>query len=237
MVTTIPITDDAAHVCPWRLPGEHAALIFVGDQYLFRQVANTGALETKYIAPASVAAAFAQAHLIDSGWLTPDIVRWGVGAAGEWAVLFSPPTVCDLTLATDASELVTVRVPMPGRVMLGYDMNYYLWAVTDERLTATPTVFHAPLPNVDTTGRICFGAKIPPRASTATIQSAWNLFFSAPFTAHQANGKSKRHSNDVRGHLLALARRKRRQYPASDLIPLHCTLDAAMEAVLRGGGR
>jgi PRTRC genetic system protein B len=234
MSPTIPITDDVAHVCPWRVLGEHAALIFVGEQLLFRTVAPNGALEMKFIAPASVAAVFAQAHLIDSGWLTPDIVRWGVGAAGEWAVLFSPPTVCDLTFETDASEMITVRVPMPGRVMLGYDMNYYLWAVTDERLTATPTVFHAPLPNVDTAGRICFGAKIPPRASTATIQSAWNLFISAPFTAHQPNGKSKRYPDDVREQLLELARRRRRQYPASDLIPLQRTLDAAIEAIVRG---
>jgi PRTRC genetic system protein B len=234
MSHTIPTTDDAAHVCPWRVPSEHAALIFVGEQILFRQVAANGALEMKFIAPASVDAAFAQTRYIDSGWLAPNIVRWGVGAAGQWAVLFVPPTVCDLTLATDASELVTVRVPMPGRVMLGYGTGYYLWAVTDEQLTATPTMFHAPLPNVDTAGRICFGAKIPPRASTATIQSAWNLFFSAPFTAHQANGKSKRHPNDVRAHLLALAQRNRRQYPASDLIPLQRTLDVAIQSFVRG---
>jgi PRTRC genetic system protein B len=222
------------------VPGEYAALIFGGEQLLFRQVAPNGALETKFIAPASVAAAFAQAHLIDSGWLASNIVRWGVGAAGEWVVLFSPPAVCDLTLETDASEMVAVRVPMPGYVFLGYGVDYYLWAVTDARLTASTPAYHAPLPNVDTAGRICFGAKIPPRASAATIRAAWDLFFTAPFTAHQANGKSKRHPNDVRGHLLALARRKRRHgtaRPASDLIPLHRTLDAAMEAVLRGGGR
>ncbi len=231
---TLTDQPDREHVCAWRVPGEQAALVFVGDQYLFRYSTKSG-VTTKFVEPASVSAAFAQSHSIDSGWLPPNVARWGIGPAGEWVVLYLPPAVGALTLEVDASEVSTemLRVPMPGRVFLGYGMNYFVWAVATVYLAPTAPAFHAPLPNVDLSGRVCFGTKTPPRAAPATIRTTWDLFSGAPFTAHQVNGKSQCQPEDVRVQLRDLARKKRRRYPEDDLILMHRTVDAAIQAVLR----
>src|SRR5512136_2489207 len=68
---------------------EQAALVFAGGQYLFRWREHD-AVQSKFISPASVRAAFS-AEPIDTGWLPPNVRRWGTGASGDWAVLSIPP--------------------------------------------------------------------------------------------------------------------------------------------------
>lgn len=246
-----PSAFSGDHTCPWRIPDEQAALIFVQGQFLFRHTEPaTGRTTIKFVAPASVATAFAQTESpfgirVDSGWLIPNILRWGIGVNGEWVAWYAAPAVRELTFETDAqfvpaavsdnapADRITVRVPVPGLVFLGYAAAYFVWAVTRQPKADTPT-FHAPLPNVDATGHICFGSNDVPPAASRTIAAAWELFLRAPFNSHQANGKSRRQPEDVRAQLFDLARRQRRRYPTGDLVATNRTLDQACAAVLRG---
>src|SRR5712692_5860703 len=65
------------------------ALLFVKGQYLLYQRVGK-VLRTKGVSPETLYAAFA-AELGDSGWLTPDVMRCGVGPAGAFAVKFVAP--------------------------------------------------------------------------------------------------------------------------------------------------
>jgi PRTRC genetic system protein B len=224
------------HVCPWRIPDEEAALVFVKGQYLFRYRDPAGATTVKFISPGSVAAAFAQIR-VDSDWLPPNLLRWGMGASGEWVVSFIPPGVSELTFEIDtlnSKELAStiLKVPLPGLVFLGYGIHYFVWAVT-QKPGPTIQTYHAPLPNVDAQGRICFGSNRVPRAATGTLAATWQVFQSAPFTSHLANGKSRRFPEDVRVQLFELARRNRRHYPTRDLLPTNRTLEQVIDSALR----
>ncbi|MBM3129472.1 MAG: hypothetical protein FJ009_12700 [Chloroflexi bacterium] len=224
------------HVCPWRIPDEEAALVFVKGQYLFRHRDQTGATTIKFISPESVAAAFAQIR-VDSGWLPPNVLRWGIGASGEWIASSIPPGVSELTFEVDASNSkepnpIVLKVALPGLVFLGYGIQYFVWAVT-QKPGPTIQTYHAPLPNVDTQGRICFGGNRVPRAATGTLAATWQLFQGASFTSHLANGKSRRSPEDVRVHLFDLARRNRRHYPTRDLLPMNRTLEQVIDWALR----
>jgi PRTRC genetic system protein B len=224
------------HVCPWRIPDEEAALVFVKGQYLFRHRDQTGATTVKFISPESVAAAFAQIR-VDSGWLPPNLLRWGMGASGEWVVSFIPPGVSELAFEIDTPNSqepasTILKVALPGLVFLGYGIQYFVWAVT-QKPGPTIQTYHAPLPNVDAQGRICFGSNRVPRAETSTLAATWQLFRSAPFTSHLANGKSRRSPEDVRVQLFELARRNRRHYPTRDLLSTNRTLDQVIDSALR----
>jgi PRTRC genetic system protein B len=232
------------HVFPRRIPDEQAALIFVGEQYLFRyRDKQTGGVNVKFISPSSVAAAFAQIR-VDSGWLPSNLLRWGIGAGGEWVVSFVPPGLSELAFENDGSfgagsdtpskvsDSIVLNVPLPGLVFLGYGVRYFIWAVT-QKPGSTIQTYHAPLPNVDHQGQICFGSNRVPPASTSTLSATWQLFRSAPFSSHLANGKSRRFPEDVRVKLFELARRHRRRYPVRDLLPMNRTLEQVIDSTLR----
>ncbi len=219
--------------------GEQAALLFVDDQYVFRWREN-GAELIKFISPAAVRAAFSQ-EPIDTGWLPLGTRRWGTGPGGDWAVLFVPPARQRLRFENDGlfarkTALVELEVPMPGLVLMGAGQTYYVWAIKEKELHPDRMAYHAPLPNLDHAGAVCFGNNPLPRVTAGTIARAWQLFLDSPFTNHSANGKSRRYPDDVRVQLARLAAPRRRRYPASDLVSRQQTVNQSVKGVLRGAG-
>jgi len=80
---------------------ENPCVEFRDGQFLVRMRNIEGGRNEKFVSHASVREAFSGIP-IDSGWLRPEIVRWGDGRKGEWAVAFIPPGVHELELTREA---------------------------------------------------------------------------------------------------------------------------------------
>ena len=156
----------------------------------------------KFLSPDQVKAAFVNTP-VDSGFLPSNVLRWGTGLKGDWMVRFVPPAIHDITLDEGQGQFLIMQVPLPGFVFAGIGTDYFVWAVKEtrfEQVSVATRLYHAPLPNVDSIGKICYGANRPPAVgSVGALDQAWRLFIqSAPFNSHHANGKSFKYIQDVR---------------------------------------
>lgn len=219
-------------------------LYLLEGQYLYQSQGEDGSIRYKFLSPQSVRLAFSQ-EPVDSGWLPPELCRWGYGPSGAWAVMFVPPAKHSLWLpsvvvssegnearpgeiqaANREGELTAVEVTLPGLVFAGVGQNYYLWAVKEDTFTPEALAFHAPLPNVYGDGRICWGSNRVESATAQNLPAAWKLFISSPFNLHLVGGKSKRHPQTVLEEVREIAsspsghKSRRRRFPLRDLVPL-----------------
>lgn len=186
---------------------ENPRLEFRDGQFLFAMTNLEGGKCERFISAAAAREAFSGIP-VDSGWLKPEIVRWGNGKLGEWAVAFIPPGLHTLELTNETivtgedlrvdHQMDRLTVPLPGLVFFGIGTNYYIWAVKTPQLKPDYEIYRCPLPNVEADGLICWGPFKPPRASPRAILEAFDLFIKSTFNNHRANGKSKRQKEDVR---------------------------------------
>jgi PRTRC genetic system protein B len=228
---------DLAHLTPMS-SDETAALLFIcGDQYLFRYRTKDTGITYKFVSSAAVRAAFAE-EPIDTTWLPENVRRWGMGPHGEWIVITYPRQKhrFSFVMGDDGGSTVTLDVPMPALVFLGYDQRYYLWAFKDGELKGDTNLYAAPLPNVDVSGAICFGSNVIPKTSAKTMGEAWRIFLASPFTNHSVNGKSQRFPDDVRNQLVWLTEHRRRDYPLDDLVNLNRTANMVIDWTVKGAG-
>ena len=195
------------------LAKEEAALLFVGGQYMFRWQ-NENETRSKFVSPAAVRAAFS-AEPIDTGWLLPNVRRWGTGVHGDWAVLSFPPMRHQLTIQRKTKN-TPLNIPMPALVFMRTGSVAYVWAIKGE-FSPDALLYNAPLPNVGSGGGICFGSGNS--LEDKSIGQTWQLFLDSPFTSHHSNGKSQSQPDDVRRLLVSLRGKKR--YPLNDLVPLN----------------
>jgi len=200
---------------PHSLETAVAELIFLPDGQLVFCSRQNGVHTAKFLSPEDVKRAFFPI-VSDTGWLPPDVVRWGHGNGQEWAVLFKPARVYDLSLAVPEQEQQTIRVPLPNTVILAIGHELYAWAVKTSVFKADVPAFHLPLPNVAQNGRVCFGANQHPPAGLQTVNQIWDIWITGAFTSESCTHKSKAHPNDVRTQLEAI--QGRTSYPRKDLI-------------------
>ncbi|HEX2909885.1 MAG TPA: hypothetical protein VH186_03685 [Chloroflexia bacterium] len=210
-------------------------------QYLYQTQSEDGSIRYKFLSAQSVRLAFSQ-EPVDSGWLPPQMCRWGYGQGGQWAVMFVPPAKHSLWMPSitlpsgrgepqigetppgkGENELAAVEVSLPGLVFAGAGSNYYLWAIKDSKFTPQAGAYHVPLPNVYPDGRICWGSNRVEPATTQNLPVAWKLFISSPFNRHLVAGKSKRYPENVLNGLGQIAstggRGKQKHFPLRDLVP------------------
>ena len=132
---------------------------------------------------------------------------------------FYPPRRYDIVLTNNSSKSISLNVPMPAFVFLGYGTDYWLWAIPCKQFDPQSQLYHVPLPNVMASGAICFGDSSPPLCSSQGVVQAWQLFWSSPFSDHAVEDKSKCYRADVRSLLGELSNRKSKKYPIADLVP------------------
>lgn len=211
-------------------PDIQGQLLFIQGQYIF--ASNEGDSTTyKFLSPSALREAFV-GEPIDSGFLPANTTRWGVNARGEYIVQFYPPQKYSVTLTnTDNSNLIVVTIPLPGLVFLGCDHSYWLWAIKEDRILTDSQLFHAPLPNISTTGSICFGSVAAAKCSALGISQAWDVFWRSPFNGDSVQNKSQQAPRDVRSQLLKLHNKKSRKYPLSDLVPLRRNIDDVIKTI------
>jgi hypothetical protein len=183
--------------------------------------------------PAQVALALAARVTFDTGLLTGDTVLVRQEGAKKVVVGFRPPAKTGLFL--DGAE-TALRVPLPGLLMIrttteDRNPNYAVYAVKRRPLTLDEPLFHAPLPNVFSSGSICWGTvqRVSDAALTdASLTEDWALLLGSRFGDHAVSGKSKAYPADIRQQWIALEGRKARAYPKSDLLAAKKTLAQAL---------
>ena len=163
-----------------------AELLFLEGGYLLHHRAPNGGDRYKFLSPATLKMAFAS-ESIDSGWLPSHVVRWGNGKRGEWVAAFFPADLHLLDLGQGFGENACV---LPGTLFLGEGINYWAWAISGETFAPDAPAFLMPLPNIDHSGKICWGEITPPPASPAAIEQAWKQFLNSPFNGDYSQGKA-----------------------------------------------
>ncbi len=148
-------------------------------------------------------------------------------------VEYRPPQMTGVFL--DDSD-IPLRVPLPGLLMIrttkdNRSPDYAVYAVKKRPDTLKADLFHAPLPNVFTSGNICWGSveRVADEAlHDVNLAADWSMLLGSPFGNHAVNGKSKAHRDDIRKQFIALEAKKSRRYPVSDLLPAKTTLAQAL---------
>ena len=179
--------------------------------------------------PAQVAVALSAKMQFDTGLLSGNTLLVRHEGVKKTVVEYCPPEKTGLYL--DGSE-TPLRVPLPGLVLIRMTLEdknpqYGVYAVKKRPFTLNEPLFHAPLPNVFSSGNICWGT-VQRVTDTAlqgtTLAEDWAVLLGSRFNDHGVNGKSKSHPSDIRRMLIALEERKARAYPKSDLLPVKKTL-------------
>ena len=214
---------------PHSLTDARAELIFLNNGQLLFCSREHGVHTAKFVHSEDVKRAF---HPIvsDSGWLPPDLVRWGHGNGKEWVVLFKSGRLYNLTLVTPEREQQVIRVPLPSVVILTVDHDLYVWAVKTPTFNPDTAPFQLPLPNVAQNGHVCFGANKHVPATLQTAQNVWETWITGAFTGEACTQKSKRYPDDVRDRLRALEGKEK--YPQSDLVPCQSAYRNNIAAVI-----
>lgn len=208
-----------------------ASLHFVDDQMLFVWRENGGERRHKFVSPAALRGAISR-EPVDSDWISPIVRRCGSGPRGNWAIAWFAPTVYKLSVIDDRQNTRAITVPLPGLVFAGAGKSYAVWATKGDTFSPDGTLFHLPLPNVESNGEICFGSNRVPPASASTIERAFSVFRDSPFNGHSVENKSKRHAEDVRQLLFELARAKERIFPEKDLVAAEASLDRMVDVLV-----
>lgn len=140
----------------------------------------------------------------DHGWLDTRVRRVGSTRGKPFVVAEIPAATRQIFIETEGGDSLRLTVPMPPLVFFGSSTGWYVWALAAERFAPHAEAFHAPLPNIGESGHVCWGANRSPKVDPRSMDSALELFWSAPFSSHEAAGRSVDHSEDVRKLLASL---------------------------------
>ncbi|MBE2270188.1 MAG: hypothetical protein IAE80_18260 [Anaerolinea sp.] len=189
-----------------------------------------GELVTEFaVDPAQVALALAAKVTFDTGLLNGNTLLVRQDGMKKTLVEYRPPQKTGVFL--DGAEMA-LRVPLPGLLLIRVTADdkapqYGVFAVKRRPETLDVPLFHAPLPNVFSSGTICWGT-VQRVSDTVlkgtTLTDDWTMLLGSPFGDHACSGKSKSHPHDIRQKLIELEKRAVRRYPTSDLIPVKKTL-------------
>lgn len=133
------------------------------------------------------------------------------------------------------AEARTYHLPLPPLVFVGCGSAYDVFAVQKRpalSLSQGPSseqasLYHAPCPNVYTTGGICQGNTPFPVCSPRNIQTALTLFLEGSlFNGDLSQGKCRSYPEDVRQLWAELDGRKR--FPLSELLPTRKSLQTLL---------
>ncbi len=184
--TTNPPLPPAAFDATPRL-----ALVLTDEtMYLTRFSERGEPLSSHPVSANDVAGAFNK-FSASTGILPADVLFWQSRGGRDRLAIWLPPMVRALTFAQGRRD-VTLRVPLPGFVLVGAGVKYFIFAATARPTKPTDQLYHAPLPNVHIpSGLICAGNVQFPKARAETLPQAATLFFESQFNSDLSSGKIK----------------------------------------------
>lgn len=130
--------------------------------------------------------------------LPPDCLGWSKFQGKERFVIYIPPAPQTVTVLWPGPKVERMTFTFPPLVWIGWGSSYKIFALKARPSELSERLFHAPFPNVDAKGNICWGTANPPAASTRTIHEAFQTFKDSDFNNHQSNGCSEKHREDIR---------------------------------------
>lgn len=119
-------------------------------------------------------------------------------------------------------ESFCLGVPLPGVTIVHCQSQLWVYAYKGE-LSLNSTLYHYPLPNIDSSGKVCWGSVALPSQSS---DSMWNAFVTSQFNQDYDNNKSQAHPYNVVSQLKAVAKGLEMVYPELDLVSTNLTLAA-----------
>ena len=189
---------------------------------------------TEYpVDPSQIAVALAAKVTFDTGLLSADTLLVRQDGVKRVVVEFRKQQKTGIFIeGSDAP----IRVVLPALVLIrttteNKSPNYQVYAVKERPSTLNIPLFHAPLPNVYSSGGICWGSVQRVKnisLQTNSLAADWSQLLGSPFGDHMVGGKSKAEPKDIRKQLLTLEARNARVYPKSDLVAAKGTLAQAL---------
>ena len=185
---------------------------------------------TEYPVSASdIAEALSAKICFDTGLMRDDMLLVQCEGLRETVVSFRKAQKTGLWLEGSDEP---IRIPLPNLLLIrtstGKTPSYQVYAVKQRPETLDEELFHAPLPNVYSSGSICWGTIRHDQIDSASLQADWNRLLGTRFGSHACSGKSKSHQRDIREKWLSFSPRKR-VYPKNDLISANKTLAQALK--------
>lgn len=159
---------------------------------------------------------------LNSGLLPPNALFWKQEANQVTLGIYVPARRWRVRTAERE-----YRLPLPPFVFVGSGTAYQITAVKAQPFPSLSPesggkqvrLYHAPCPNVHSTGGICQGNTPFPVCSAQTIWPALRLFLEGSlFNADLSVSKCRSHPNDVRRLWAELDGRKR--FPLAELVPI-----------------
>ena len=188
-----------------------------------------GAYSEYPVSASDIAEALSAKICFDTGLMHDDILLVQCEGLRETVVSFRKAQKTGLWL--DGSD-EPIRIPLPNLLLIrtstGKTPSYQVYAVKQRPETLDEDLFHAPLPNVYSSGSICWGTIRHDQIESASLQADWDRLLGTRFGMHACSGKSKSHNRDIREKWLSFSPRKR-VYPKSDLISANKTLAQALK--------
>ncbi|MBN2499634.1 MAG: hypothetical protein JXB38_02640 [Anaerolineales bacterium] len=138
------------------------------------------------------------------------------------AVWWRPPTIQRIAVEFTARKAEILPVPLPGLLMnINADGERMVCAIKGStRPQPDDPIWYAPLPNLNTSHRVCAAGGDQEKLAVAGLfdeQSLWEIYWESTFTAHSVTGKSHRYPDDIRLLLAEIAGQS--EFPEADLKP------------------
>lgn len=204
-----------------QIPPPRLRLDFYDTAVLLSRWEEDGRLLTHPVSVHDVVSACTSVAL-SSGLLPANTLFWGQQANTKTLGIYVPARRWRMQTAERH-----YHVPMPPFVFVGSGTAYKIFAVKKRPPGEADPLYHAPCPNVHTTGGICQGNAPFPDCSPQTIQAALKLFMEGSlFNADLSRGKCRSHPDDVRQLWAELDGRQR--FPLSELAPTSTRLQALL---------
>lgn len=218
-----------------------AALFFLEGHYQLNW--REGSVErTKFLSSTQIGRAFSVKDAFDSGWLETFVLRFAqekkthkilsLLPAGRRKIFITDPRPVNERESDDKGaddSILELEIPLPTLLLLGSGQSYYLWATLDKTINQKSKISHAPFPNLDSAGGICFGRNAAPECRLDTIESVWRLILESPFNNHQTANRCRTHADDARKLLFTLDGKK--TFPKNALIKTQHTVAELWQSV------
>lgn len=186
--------------------------------------------KTKSIREPEVASAFS--HIgSDSGYLQDGVIRVGNNSQGAWFVFVKKPAKYTIEIAGTGK----MTIPAPLLVLIGAKGLFNIFALATNGFSPEAIAYHAPFPNVNSTGWICWGTgNKPPKVAANKAHEVIDLFFKSPFNNDLNNGKSKSCPDDISKKYPSIS--KKDQYPIKDLVTTGRSIGRIIEEQIQDRG-
>ena len=193
---------------------------------------NNGLSHKSYlIKPEDLAALFVTHVRFETGILRDNTLYVAEENNQRITIEYRPAAITGIWLESEPNML---HVPLPSLLLRrsvatdGSNPAYTMYATTETKNTIqlTTKLYHTPLPNVFTSGNICWGniKRQPVEFDDNSLAAGWNQFLNTHFNGHGASGKTRTHHSDVRILLTELSNNKATEFPTEELIPSDKTL-------------